>query len=282
MKKECNGHDSAAASKKPPSGSDGVGSGNRESKRLSGSCSSSSLAHLVATSGLDLYEKYSPAYYKPNTELSGSRSGLNETGTDIDDQGRTMTNDITTAHTEITLDRPRSRYSRLYSRNDTDETDNISSSRRSISGVRSSGCLSASNSATALNCSASSEDVPTATFTLRNNRLRKSKTTDEDARKSIISNGTSDYDSKTPYVTSNGIDAEAYIKINKLKISDPHKSTHNTDKLNTNASVDDTKDDQIKADNTEIVNGDKVINDITSPNKYSLYKCNCKQRKCIG
>lgn len=45
------------------------------SKRRSELCSSpASLARLVATSGLDIYEKYSPAYYKPNTHFVVSKS----------------------------------------------------------------------------------------------------------------------------------------------------------------------------------------------------------------
>lgn len=42
--------------------------------KISSSLSSSSLARQVATSGLELYEKYSPAHYIPKCELSRSRS----------------------------------------------------------------------------------------------------------------------------------------------------------------------------------------------------------------
>ena len=224
-----------AVTKKPPSGSDasGGGSGYRDSKRLSGSCSSSSLAMLVATSGLDLYEKYSPTHYKPNTQLdSGSRSALNEAGTDLDER-RTTAGDTTTAN--ISLERPRiSRFSRINSRNDSDETDNIASAtltRRSLSGTRASGRLSASNSNSNLNASDSTEDVPTATFTLRSNRLRKSKIANDEDKKPLR-NGLVDGETKKKYttepsvittstITSNGIDTIAYVKLNKLQISEP-------------------------------------------------------------
>lgn len=225
-----------AVTKKPPSGSDASGgSTNKDSKRLLGSCSSSSLARLVATSGLDLYEKYSPAHYKPNTQLdSGSRSSLNEAGTDIEER-RSTVGDITA---NVTLERPRTnRYSRMYSRNDSDETDNLSATttsiRRSTSGTRSpiSGRISASNSNSNINASNSTEDVPTATFTLRNTRLRKSKINDED--KKPLRNGTTEVETKNKYnadklsgsptsaAYTNGIDTVAYVKLNKLKISEP-------------------------------------------------------------
>ncbi|XP_061387943.1 ubiquitin carboxyl-terminal hydrolase Usp2 [Musca vetustissima] len=222
LKNDCNGRESTV-SKKPPSGSDcsGAGSGSRESKRLSGSSSSSSLARLVATSGLDMYEKYSPAHYKPNTELSGSRSGLNEAGisNDIEERGRTtdISNNTSTTANDL---RSRNRYSRLYSRQDTDETDNVSSAIRS-------------SSATALNSSASVEDVPT--ITLSRTRLRRSKPTeDKETKKSSLRNGTSDYDSKTsssldrPLITSNGIDTVVHIKLNKLKVNDHNANTENS------------------------------------------------------
>lgn len=234
-----------ALTKKPPSGLDASGGSSKDSKRLSGSSSSSSLARLVATSGLDLYEKYSPAHYKPNTQLdSGSRSSLNEAGTDLTEERRATVGDITS---NVTLERPRTnRYSRLYSRNDSDEVDNIatpSTIRRSTSGTRSSltGRLSASNSNSNLNKSDSTEDVPTATFTIRSTRLRKSKVNDED-KKSLRNGSTSDSESKKKYstdltassssnslsssptstaATTNGIDTVAYVKLNKLKISEP-------------------------------------------------------------
>lgn len=239
LKKDSN---DKAAAKKPPSGSDYGGGSIRDSKRLSGSSSSSSLARLVATSGLDLHEKYSPAYYKPNTQLdSGSRSSLNEAGTDLEER-RSTANDLTA---NITLDRPRtSRYSRIYSRNDSDETDNIattSSYRRSTSGTRSSGRFSASNSSSNLQTSGSTEDVPTATFTLRSTRLRKSRINDED--KKPLSNGTSDYKysdstlSSASPSTSNGIDTTvAYVKLNKLKISDDKTDRDNTSSSSFSAS----------------------------------------------
>ncbi|XP_065366468.1 ubiquitin carboxyl-terminal hydrolase Usp2 isoform X2 [Calliphora vicina] len=239
-----------ALTKKPPSGSETSGGSSKDSKRLSGSCSSSSLARYVATSGLDLYEKYSPAHYKPNTQLdSGSRSSLNEAGTDLEER-RSTVGDITA---NITLDRPRTnRYSRIYSRNDSDETDNVVASataslRRSTSGTRSSlsGRISASNSNSNLNKSDSSEDVPTATFTLRRTSLRKPKVNDED--KKPLRNGISGdtvtrkkYNTDIPSTssltsssvatskaTSNGIDTVAYVKLNKLKISEPKTETEN-------------------------------------------------------
>ncbi|XP_017093053.2 ubiquitin carboxyl-terminal hydrolase Usp2 isoform X3 [Drosophila bipectinata] len=130
-------------------------------KRLSSSSSSPSLARLVATSGLDIYEKYSPANYKPNCELSRSRSGHAEPG---DAENGSSSDATTTTTTTVTLDRPRSsRYSRLYSSGSDAGT---ADSRDSSSGRLGSGKFT-------LSSSSSSGDVPTATFTLRSNRTRR-------------------------------------------------------------------------------------------------------------
>lgn len=191
--------------KKPPSGSDG---GNR---RLSGSYSSSSLARLVAISGLEIYEKYSPANYKPNCELPRSSSALTEAevvavSSTSDIGGATTTNDDGIRNettTNITLDRPRSRYSRLYSTSDetsscsnnkngdssSNKNDNDLTSATSSKPHRSSyreraavkqqaNALAPSTSASSvLSHSSSSGDVPTATFTLRSNRTPKTAVT---------------------------------------------------------------------------------------------------------
>ncbi|ALC49462.1 CG14619 [Drosophila busckii] len=173
----------AAARKLPPSGSDANGN-NRDScgsiKRLSSSCSSSSLARLVATSGLDMYEKYSPANYKPNCELSRSRSAVNEVaGADAESSSNKLnnnsSNDNSTTCT-VTLDRPRSsRYSRLYS-NSSDAGDNEAAAAAAATTTRVSG-RSGSGKYT-LSTSSSGGDVPTATFTLRSNRSRRSAASD--------------------------------------------------------------------------------------------------------
>ncbi|XP_033170920.1 ubiquitin carboxyl-terminal hydrolase Usp2 isoform X2 [Drosophila mauritiana] len=162
------GHDTA---KKPPISGASVGhncnnSASRDTKaadgnkRLSSSSSSPSLARLVATSGLDIYEKYSPANYKPNCELSRSRSGHSET--DLENGS----NKEATPTCTVTLERPRSstsRYSRLY-RNSSDAGGDSSAS----TGKLGSGKYSISSSS-------SSGNVPTATFTLRSNRTRRSQ-----------------------------------------------------------------------------------------------------------
>ncbi|XP_032581587.1 ubiquitin carboxyl-terminal hydrolase Usp2 isoform X2 [Drosophila sechellia] len=162
------GHDTA---KKPPISGASVGhncsnSASRDTKavdgnkRLSSSSSSPSLARLVATSGLEIYEKYSPANYKPNCELSRSRSGHSET--DLENGS----NKEATPTCTVTLERPRSstsRYSRLY-RNSSDAGGDSSAS----TGKLSSGKYSISSSS-------SSGNVPTATFTLRSNRTRRSQ-----------------------------------------------------------------------------------------------------------
>ncbi|XP_029405230.2 ubiquitin carboxyl-terminal hydrolase Usp2 isoform X2 [Bactrocera dorsalis] len=196
--------------KKPPSGSDG---GN---KRLSGSYSSSSLARLVATSGLEIYEKYSPANYKPNCELPRSSSALTEAEVDavsptIGGTTTTTTNNDELRNettTNITLDRPRSRYSRLYSAGD--ESSSFSNSKYSDSSSKNdndltsttatkphrssyreraaaaaaatakqqANALAPSTSASSvLSHSSSSGDVPTATFTLRSNRTPRTTVT---------------------------------------------------------------------------------------------------------
>ncbi|XP_026846612.1 ubiquitin carboxyl-terminal hydrolase Usp2 isoform X1 [Drosophila persimilis] len=174
--------------KKPPTSGGGNGNGsassssysesaisNGHSKRLSSSSSSPSLARLVATSGLDMYEKYSPANYKPNSEPSSrSRSGLSETPSgDVDGNGNG--NDTTTC--TVTLDRSRtSRYSRLYS-NNSDATDSTpSTSTGTSTSTTSSSRLGQRNGSGrfTLSSSNSSGDVPTATFTLRSNRTRRS------------------------------------------------------------------------------------------------------------
>lgn len=258
LKNDCNSHD-CVASKKPPSGSDN-GGGSRDSKRLSGSSSSSSLARLVATSGLDMYEKYSPAHYKPNTELSGSRSGLNEANSnDIEDRGRTITTDITTpTANDIILERSRNRYSRMYSRNDTDETDNVSSIIRSNSGTRSSGYFSASNSTSALNSSASTEEIPT--ITLSRTRLRRSKASDDkELKKSSLRNGTTEYDTKPtssqdrPLITSNGIDTVVHVKLNKLKLTDQNALHSDNYRLNKSDTQDDKQEDVISTTTNNFV-----------------------------
>uniref|UniRef100_A0A1A9UE04 Ubiquitin carboxyl-terminal hydrolase n=1 Tax=Glossina austeni TaxID=7395 RepID=A0A1A9UE04_GLOAU len=196
LRKDSIGQDVGA--KKPPSGSEGSGS---QSKRTPGSCSSSSLARLVATSALDIYEKYSPAHYKPNTELSGSRSsGLSEAAATDSDDRRSTTSDVA-------YERPRSRYSRLYSQQkNVDEVDNIGAAHnRSGSGSRISGRLNIANLA---------EDVPTATVTLHGTRLRKAKGHEED--KKFWKNGAiQDHENN-----SNGLDVVIpYGKLNKLKLN---------------------------------------------------------------
>uniref|UniRef100_A0A1A9WL62 ubiquitinyl hydrolase 1 n=1 Tax=Glossina brevipalpis TaxID=37001 RepID=A0A1A9WL62_9MUSC len=202
LRKDSIGQDVGA--KKPPSGSEGSGS---QSKRTPGSCSSSSLARLVATSALDIYEKYSPAHYKSNTELSGSRSsGLNEVAAIDSDDRRSTTSDVA-------YERPHSRYSRLYSQQqNVDEVDNIGTTHnRSGSGPHISGRLNISNS---------SEDVPKATVTLRGARLRKTKGNEEDRK--VWKNGAiQDHEN-----SSNGVDATlAYVKLNKLKLNSNQAET---------------------------------------------------------
>ncbi|XP_075158201.1 uncharacterized protein LOC142231477 [Haematobia irritans] len=241
LKNDCNGHDRAVF-KKPPSGSDS-GGGSRDAKRAPGSSSSSSLARLVATSGLDMYEKYSPANYKPNTELSGSRSGLNEASNETEDRGRTVTTDITTPTIDdILLERSRNRYSRLYSRSDTDETDNITSAaKRSLSGTRSAGNLNMSNSSAKVLNSSSTEDVPTVT--LSRTRLRRPKHSEEIESNKPLKNGTLENEISKPssldrpLVTSNDIDTVVHIKLNKLKLSNGDVTSNKEDKLEKNPST---------------------------------------------
>ncbi|KRK07130.1 ubiquitin carboxyl-terminal hydrolase Usp2 isoform X2 [Drosophila yakuba] len=166
------GHDTA---KKPPisGGSGGHNSSSSSAgrdtkavdgnKRLSSSSSSPSLARLVATSGLDIYEKYSPANYKPNCELSRSRSGHSEA--DLENGSIKETTPTCT----VTLERPRSstsRYSRLYSNSSDVGGDSLAST--ASTGKLGSGKYSISSSS-------SSGDVPTATFTLRSSRTRRSQ-----------------------------------------------------------------------------------------------------------
>uniref|UniRef100_A0A1B0BCT5 Uncharacterized protein n=1 Tax=Glossina palpalis gambiensis TaxID=67801 RepID=A0A1B0BCT5_9MUSC len=217
LRKDSIGQDVGA--KKPPSGSEGSGS---QSKRTPGSCSSSSLARLVATSALDIYEKYSPAHYKPNTELSGSRSsGLSEAAATDSDDRRSTTSDVA-------YERPRSRYSRLYSQQkNVDEVDNIGTAHnRSGSGSRISGRLSITNSA---------EDVPTATVTLHGTRLRKTKGHEED--KKFWKNGTiQDHENN-----SNGLDAAVpYVKLNKLKLNSNQGETPDTNQTQGNNKLTDS------------------------------------------
>nr|XP_032294924.1 ubiquitin carboxyl-terminal hydrolase Usp2 isoform X2 [Drosophila virilis]XP_032294926.1 ubiquitin carboxyl-terminal hydrolase Usp2 isoform X2 [Drosophila virilis]XP_032294928.1 ubiquitin carboxyl-terminal hydrolase Usp2 isoform X2 [Drosophila virilis]XP_032294935.1 ubiquitin carboxyl-terminal hydrolase Usp2 isoform X2 [Drosophila virilis] len=198
-----------AAKKLPPSGADGNGNdataNGSSSKRLSSSCSSSSLAHFVATSALDIYEKYSPANYKPNCELSRSRSAVNEADTDNRNNNSNSNNSNDNSATcTVTLDRPRSssRYSRLYSSNsdaggaDTSASETSHLRQRSGSGRYT---ISGSNS---------SGDVPTATFTLRSNRTRRNAAQDVAAKS--ITNG----HAAALEANSNGLDA----KLNGLSL----------------------------------------------------------------
>ncbi|XP_036318864.1 ubiquitin carboxyl-terminal hydrolase Usp2 isoform X2 [Rhagoletis pomonella] len=237
-------------SKKPPSGSDVGG------KRLSGSYSSSSLARLVATSGLEIYEKYSPANYKPNCELSRSSSALTEseiagarasntgTGTQTTATEDTRNETTTTTTTKITLDRPRSRYSRLYSTDDettgTNNNKNSNSSRKTdndtsvvtskphrssyreraaAAAKQQANALTSSTSATSvLSHSSSSGDVPTATFTLNRNRAPKTtiiavKPPPEDAN--ALTNGESGGRSSKSNTYINDIDSS----LKELKLS---------------------------------------------------------------
>ncbi|XP_041673784.1 uncharacterized transmembrane protein DDB_G0289901 isoform X4 [Drosophila eugracilis] len=162
------GHDTA---KKPPISGGGGGHNSNSSrdtqgdgnKRLSSSSSFPSLARLVATSGLDIYEKYSPANYKPNCELSRSRSGHSEA--DLEN----ASNKETTPTCTVNLKRPRSsstRYSRLYS-NSSDVGGDSSASTGRLGSAKYS-----------INSSSSSGDVPTATFTLRSNPTLRNQVED--------------------------------------------------------------------------------------------------------
>ncbi|KAH8343382.1 hypothetical protein KR059_009702 [Drosophila kikkawai] len=145
--------------------------------RLSSSSSSPSLARLVATSGLDIYEKYSPANYKPNCELSRSRSGHAEPELENGSGG----GGTATPTETVTLERPRSsRYSRLYS-NSSDaggEVTTTSSGRLGTGTGTGTTSRSSSGSRYSINNSNSSGDVPTATFTLRSSRTRRSQAED--------------------------------------------------------------------------------------------------------
>ncbi|XP_037818435.1 ubiquitin carboxyl-terminal hydrolase Usp2 isoform X4 [Lucilia sericata] len=218
-------------------------------------------------------------------------SSLNEAGTDLEERRATV-GDITA---NITLDRPRTnRYSRIYSRNDSDETDNVaaasSSIRRSTSGTRSSisGRISAANSNSNLNTSDSTDDIPTATFTLRSTRLRKSKVNDED--KKPLQNGTSGTETRKKYntdispspsfssstaatstATSNGIDTVAYVKLNKLKISEPKPEIENNATLGVSSASSITKSgssSKLKTSSShETIVPDLEINSYSSKNK---------------
>ncbi|XP_023303524.2 ubiquitin carboxyl-terminal hydrolase Usp2 isoform X5 [Lucilia cuprina] len=218
-------------------------------------------------------------------------SSLNETGTDLEERRATV-GDITA---NITLDRPRTnRYSRIYSRNDSDETDNVatasSSIRRSTSGTRSSisGRISAANSNSNLNTSDSTDDIPTATFTLRSTRLRKSKVNDED--KKPLQNGTSGTETRKKYntnispspsfssssvatsaATSNGIDTVAYVKLNKLNISEPNPEIENNSTLGVSSSSSITKSgssSKLKTSSShETIVPELEINSYSSKNK---------------
>ncbi|XP_020809115.1 putative protein TPRXL [Drosophila serrata] len=161
---ETNGHGGGKLSSSSSSGS-----------RLSSSSSSPSLARLVATSGLDMYEKYSPANYKPNCELSRSRSGHAEQELENGSGGGSATPTET-----VTLDRPRSsRYSRLYS-NSSDAGGEVTTSSGRLGTGTGTGTTSRSSSGSrySINNSNSSGDVPTATFTLRSSRTRRSQAED--------------------------------------------------------------------------------------------------------
>ncbi|XP_068160009.1 ubiquitin carboxyl-terminal hydrolase Usp2 isoform X2 [Drosophila tropicalis] len=173
------GHRRDLVNKRPPKGgsvadtsaNNNNGNINGHSKRLSSSSSSPSLARMlatVATSGLDAYEKYCPANYIPNCELSRSRSGHNNNKTSTTEDNA---NDVTTTAT-VTLDRPRSsRYSHLYSQNNSSEA---SSSETQPAAASSSSSSTRRSGKYTISSSNSSGDVPTATFTLRSNRTRRS------------------------------------------------------------------------------------------------------------
>lgn len=259
LQKDTSNHDSSSNAKKPPSGSDSGSCGGSQTRRALGtSSSSSSLARLVATSAFDMYEKYSPAHYKPNTELSGSRTGLNEAETDA-----TTTNNIPTS-----LERPRSRYSRLYSQTENNELDIVKSSLKHAATNSEAKPISSPTdrfkSSTALEKSGSSEDVPTATFTLRGSRTRKSnKLSVNGQEKQSIRNGAidvvdSDNDTSTSasFSVGNGsVETVSYVKLNKLKISDPKENdvdnllsrSHSNSKLKS-AATEDSSEDQYNED----------------------------------
>uniref|UniRef100_A0A1I8PUA4 Ubiquitin carboxyl-terminal hydrolase n=1 Tax=Stomoxys calcitrans TaxID=35570 RepID=A0A1I8PUA4_STOCA len=171
-------------------------------------------------------------------------SGLNEVGNDIEERSsRSITTDLTTSiptANDILLERSRNRYSRLYSRNDTDETDNTSNALRSLSSTRSAGCLNTSNSDTALHSSASTEDVPT--ITLSRTRLRRPKHSENNETKKPLKNGTLESETTKPssldrpLVTSNGIDSVVHIKLNKLKVTTAD-NVNNDDTTTTTATI---------------------------------------------
>uniref|UniRef100_T1PDP0 Ubiquitin carboxyl-terminal hydrolase n=1 Tax=Musca domestica TaxID=7370 RepID=T1PDP0_MUSDO len=183
-------------------------------------------------------------------------SGLNEASisNDIEERGGRIgdiSNNTSTTANDI---RSRNRYSRLYSRNDTDETDNVSSAIRS-------------SSATALHTSASAEDVPT--ITLSRTRLRRAKPTeDKETKKTSLKNGSTDYDSKTtssldrPLITSNGIDTVVHIKLNKLKLND-----HNANNESSTPTTQDEKNDTVATMATNHLNSVETPEDNDASNK---------------
>ncbi|XP_023161347.2 ubiquitin carboxyl-terminal hydrolase Usp2 isoform X1 [Drosophila hydei] len=196
--------------KKRADGNDAISNGSR-SKRLSSSCSSSSLEHFVATSALDMYEKYSPANYKPNCELSRSRSAVNEADTDNRNNSNSNSNNNrssidNSATCTVTVDRPRSsRYSRLYSSSSDAGGDSGASETTHTTRQRS------GSGRYTISASSSSGDVPTATFTLRNNRTRRnaaSEVTVAPTMPTTLTNG------HATEAGSNGLDA----KLNGLSL----------------------------------------------------------------
>ncbi|EDV95189.1 GH17708 [Drosophila grimshawi] len=247
--------DAAAAKKLPPSGANGNdyvdatanSSNGSSSKRLSSSCSSSSLARLVATSALDMYEKYSPANYKPNCELSRSRSAVNEADTDSRNSNSHLSrsnnsNDNSTTCT-VTLDRPRnSRYSRLYSSSsDAGGDAAIGASETSSSHLR----QRSGSGRFSLSGSNSSGDVPTATFTLRSNRTRR--TAAQDATPTTTTAPTTN--GHATDASSNGLD----VKLNGLSLlsSSPKRNaiydSSSSSSLTPTATTTDTTDDATAA-----------------------------------
>lgn len=165
---------------------------------------------LVATSGLDIYEKYSPANYKPNCDPPSRCSSVvnDELETTIGGVGSDSTA-ATTTH--ITLDRPRSRYSRLYSNDSTDgASDNVKvpsspNLPRSSSSRRSATKLTHSASAGGLSSSGSSSDV---TYTLRGNRLTKHGKESKESKEETLNNNNNDLNNNTSLVLKNGMLAD--------------------------------------------------------------------------
>ncbi|XP_017964649.1 ubiquitin carboxyl-terminal hydrolase Usp2 isoform X5 [Drosophila navojoa] len=230
----------SAIDKKRADGNDATSNGSR-TKRLSSSCSSSSLEHFVATSALDMYEKYSPANYKPNCELSRSRSAVNEADTDNrnNSNSNSNSNDNSTTCT-VTVDRPRSsRYSRLYSSSSDAGGDTGASETTHTTRQRS------GSGRYTITASSSSGDVPTATFTLRNNRARRTQdvTPASTATAStIITNGHA-----TTEDSSNGLEA----KLNGLSLlsSSPKR---NAIYDSSNAAAADTTDDAVASTSSDV------------------------------